>query len=47
MRLASPQPTWGLGFADAVWWSRLAQPAPRRWIEARGIPRLQALERPK
>lgn len=24
-------PTWGLGFGDAVWWSRLAQPALHAW----------------
>jgi hypothetical protein len=46
MRLASPQPPWGLGCADAVWWSRLAQPAQHRWSAERGIPRLQELERP-
>jgi DDE superfamily endonuclease len=47
MRLARTQPTWALGFADEVWWSRLAHPAQHRWIEARGIPRLHELERPK
>jgi len=47
MRLARTQPTWGLGFADEVWWSRLAQPEQHRWIEARGIPRLHELECPK
>jgi transposase len=47
MRLARTQPTWALGFADAVWWSRLAQPHQPRWIEAGGITRLQELERPK
>ena len=26
--LAAAQPDWALGFADEVWWSRLAQPAP-------------------
>jgi hypothetical protein len=36
-----------LGFADEGWGSRLAQPAQHRWIEERGIPRLQELERPK
>jgi hypothetical protein len=47
MRLARTQPTWGLGFADEVWWSRLAQPAQHRWIEAESIPRLYALESAK
>jgi DDE superfamily endonuclease len=47
MRLARTQPTWALGFADEVWWSRLAQPNPHRWSEARSVPRLQELERPK
>jgi hypothetical protein len=36
-----------LGFADEVWWSRLAQPEQHRWVEAGGIPRLRELERPK
>jgi len=47
MRLTRTQPPGGLGFADEVWWSRLAQPEQPRWIEERGIPRLQELERPK
>jgi transposase len=47
MRLARTQPTWALGFADEVWWSRLAQPEQHRWSEAGGITRLQDLERPK
>ena len=47
MRLARTQPTWALGFADEVWWSRLAQPNQHRWSAAGGITRLQELERPK
>jgi hypothetical protein len=47
MRLARTHPTWALGFADEVWWSRLAQPEQHRWIEERGITRLHELERPK
>jgi hypothetical protein len=47
MRLARTQPTWALGFADEVWWSRLAQPNQHRWIEAGGMTRLQELERPR
>jgi hypothetical protein len=27
IRLAQRHPSWALGFADATWWSRLAQPA--------------------
>jgi hypothetical protein len=30
-RLAATQPDWVLGFGDAVWWSRLAQPAMHTW----------------
>jgi hypothetical protein len=47
MRVARTQPTWALGFADEVWWSRLAQPEQHRWIEAGSITRLQDLERPQ
>jgi hypothetical protein len=28
------QPTWALGFGDAVWWSRLAQPHQHGWTDA-------------
>jgi hypothetical protein len=31
IRLAHTHPDWALGFADEVWWSRLAQPAGRAW----------------
>jgi hypothetical protein len=31
IRLARTHPTWALGFADEVWWSRVAQPAVRAW----------------
>jgi DDE superfamily endonuclease len=31
IRLAATHPTWALGFADEVWWSRVAQPAVRAW----------------
>jgi hypothetical protein len=31
IRLAQTHPAWALGFADEVWWSRLAQPAVRAW----------------
>ncbi len=31
IRLARTHPDWALGFADEVWWSRVAQPAVRAW----------------
>ena len=31
IRLAHDHPTWALGFADEVWWSRAAQPAVHAW----------------
>jgi DDE superfamily endonuclease len=43
MRLAHTHPAWGLGFADEVWWSRLAQPEQHRWSEEGTIPRLYTL----
>ncbi len=45
--LAFDHPTWALGFADEVWWSRFAQPNQHRWVADEAVPRLQALERPK
>jgi hypothetical protein len=33
IRLAATHPTWVLGFQDEVWWSRLARPSLRTWIE--------------
>jgi hypothetical protein len=32
--LAQAHPDWALGFADEVWWSRLAQPHLHAWAEA-------------
>jgi DDE superfamily endonuclease len=32
--LAQAHPEWALGFADEVWWSRLARPALHTWAEA-------------
>jgi transposase len=32
--LAQAHPAWAVGFADEVWWSRLARPALRAWAEA-------------
>jgi hypothetical protein len=31
--LAAQHPDWALGFADEVWWSRLAHPALHAWTE--------------
>jgi DDE superfamily endonuclease len=31
IRVARAHPDWALGFADEVWWSRVAQPAVRAW----------------
>jgi hypothetical protein len=33
IRLAASHPTWVLGFQDEVWWSRLARPNLRTWVE--------------
>jgi hypothetical protein len=33
IRLTATHPTWVLGFQDEVWWSRLARPSLRTWIE--------------
>jgi hypothetical protein len=44
IRLAQTHPTWTLGFADEVWWSRVAQPAVRAWT-ATGRP-LRFVEQP-
>ena len=33
-RLAASHPTWALGFADEVWWSRLARRALHSWVDA-------------
>jgi hypothetical protein len=33
IRLAATHPTWVLGFQDEVWWSRLARPSLRAWVE--------------
>jgi len=34
IQLARAHPDWALGFADEVWWSRLAQPHLHAWAEA-------------
>jgi transposase len=33
IRLTHHHPAWVLGFADEVWWSRLAQPTLRTWTD--------------
>jgi hypothetical protein len=47
IRLATNHPTWALGFADEVWWSRLAQPDQHRWTTNDALVQLQELERAK
>jgi hypothetical protein len=45
--LATNHPTWALGFADEVWWSRHSQPDQHRWIDDQAVAQLQELERAK
>jgi transposase len=45
--LASNHPTGALGFADEVWWSRLAQPEQHGWVDDASQLRLQQLEQAK
>jgi DDE superfamily endonuclease len=45
--LVTSHPSWAAGFADEVWWSRLAQPDQHRWVETGGLPRLHELTRAK
>jgi hypothetical protein len=47
MALAATHPTWGLGFGDEVWWSRLAQPAMHTWAPEGQAVRLVEQARPK
>src|SRR5262245_46506743 len=47
MALAMTHPTWGLGFGDEVWWSRLAQPALHAWAADEQVVRLVEKARPK
>jgi hypothetical protein len=47
MALAVPHPTWGLGFGDEIWWSRLAQPAMHTWVPDAQAVRLVEKARPK
>ena len=41
MRLAAARPGWVLGFADEVWWSRLAQPNLHAWTAGKNEPPLR------
>jgi DDE superfamily endonuclease len=45
IRLATNHPSWAIGFADEVWWSRLAQPDQHGWVADDARLRLQELER--
>lgn len=40
IRLAATHPTWALGFANEIWWSRLAQPNLHSWAPVGGALRL-------
>ncbi len=40
IQLTQAHPDWALGFADEVWWSRLAQPHLHAWAEADQLLRL-------
>jgi hypothetical protein len=42
MRLAQSHPEWVLGYADEVWWSRLAQPPVQSWTDGEPL-RLEEL----
>ena len=47
IRLSASHPEWGLGFADEVWWSRLARPGVCAWAEEEVPLHLMALTVPK
>ena len=47
MRLVVEHPTWALGFADEVWWSRFAQPDQHCWVDENVMTRLHEFERGK
>lgn len=44
--MATAHSEWALGFADEVWWSRLAQPQLHAWVAGQPV-RLQQMTRPK
>jgi DDE superfamily endonuclease len=46
LQRAMAQPTWALGFGDAVGWSRLAQPDQHGWTDAEATPKVPALTLP-
>lgn len=46
IQLTQQHPTWALGWADEVWWSRLAQPNQHCWTDSHAVPKLHALARP-
>ena len=37
MRVAQRHPAWVVGFADEVWWSRLAHPALHAWTDSKPL----------
>jgi transposase len=37
MRLAQRHPAWVVGFADEVWWSRLAHPSLHAWTDSKPL----------
>jgi hypothetical protein len=43
---AMVRPTWALGFGDAGWWSRLAQPEQHCWTDTDTTYKLQELTPP-
>jgi transposase len=47
IRLACGHPRWALGFADEVWWSRLAHPDQHGWVDDTYQIRLEELARAK
>lgn len=47
IRLATKRTTWAVGFADEVWWSRLAQPEQHSWVASDAQLQLHQLEQAK
>src|SRR6266545_4389622 len=47
IRLAIRQPSWAVGFADEVWWSRLAEPDLHTWQDEGQVTQLYELARAK
>jgi hypothetical protein len=46
MQLAHAHPEWGVGFADAVWWSRLAHPPLHAWTDSEPLRVVQPVADP-